>query len=176
MKKIMMAIAGIGLFASCSNPGMKEKDAILSAQQKTLDSIKMEMVKQRTIDSMSDMLMLAAIDRKAQEKPVVVTKVVRSAPKRVERSNTESYAGYSNTPAQPVTQTQPAAYPETPAQPQKKGWSAKAKGAVIGAGAGAVAGAVIHKRQPAVGAVVGGILGAGAGTGIGAVIDKKNGR
>jgi phage tail tape-measure protein len=62
------------------------------------------------------------------------------------------------------------------AQQEKKGWSAKAKGAVIGAGAGAVAGAIIHKRQRGVGAVVGGVLGAGAGTGIGAIIDKKNGR
>ncbi len=56
----------------------------------------------------------------------------------------------------------------------KKGWSPQAKGAVIGAGTGAVAGAVIHKRNRVVGGAVGGAVGAGAGYAIGKHVDNKN--
>lgn len=56
---------------------------------------------------------------------------------------------------------------------KKKGWSNTAKGAVIGAGAGAVAGAVIDKKSSAAGAVIGGLAGAGVGAATGAVIDHK---
>ena len=55
----------------------------------------------------------------------------------------------------------------------KKGWSNKAKGAAIGAGAGAVTGAVVTKDH-AKGAVIGGAVGAGAGYLIGRHKDKKN--
>ncbi len=56
---------------------------------------------------------------------------------------------------------------------EKKKWSPQAKGAVIGAGTGAAAGAIINKRNRAVGGVVGGVVGAGAGYGIGKIIDNK---
>jgi hypothetical protein len=59
---------------------------------------------------------------------------------------------------------------------EKKGWSKAAKGAVIGGAGGAAAGAVINKRNRAVGAVVGGVLGAGVGYGVGRSKDKKDGR
>jgi len=59
---------------------------------------------------------------------------------------------------------------------QKKGWSKAAKGAVIGGAGGAVAGAVINKKNRAVGAVIGGVLGAGGGYVIGRSQDKKDGR
>ena len=57
---------------------------------------------------------------------------------------------------------------------EKRGWSNKAKGAVIGAATGAAAGAVIHKRKRGVGGVVGGVVGAAAGYGIGRHKDKKD--
>lgn len=184
MKKItaITATVGIALLAACNTTGQKEKEMALKAQQQTIDSMKMELVKERVIDSMNEMAALTADVRHFNETPVVVNRVVRSKPKRAARSNNVS-SNNDNTPVytnntvnQPEVQAQPTVYNETPAPTQKKGWSAKAKGAVIGGGAGAIAGAVIHKRQRAVGAVVGGILGAGAGVGIGAVIDKKNGR
>jgi len=56
---------------------------------------------------------------------------------------------------------------------QRKGWSGAAKGAVIGAGVGAISGAVIDKKKPAEGAIIGGLAGAGLGAGTGAVIDDK---
>lgn len=59
---------------------------------------------------------------------------------------------------------------------RKKGWSSAAKGAVIGGVAGAAGGAIINKKNRALGGVVGGVLGAGVGYGIGRGIDKRNGR
>lgn len=59
---------------------------------------------------------------------------------------------------------------------EKKGWSKAAKAVVIGAGSGAVLGAVINKRNRAVGAVIGGVIGGGVGYGIGRKMDKNDGR
>ena len=56
----------------------------------------------------------------------------------------------------------------------KKGWSKKKKGAVIGAGAGAVSGALLNREHRAGGAVVGGAVGAGVGYLIGKRADKRN--
>ena len=56
---------------------------------------------------------------------------------------------------------------------KKKGWSNKAKGAAIGAGVGAVTGAIIDKKHRGAGAVIGGVSGAGVGLGVGAILDHK---
>ncbi|WP_201982059.1 hypothetical protein [Hymenobacter rubidus] len=58
----------------------------------------------------------------------------------------------------------------TPAQAQ---WSPQAKGAVIGGLGGAAAGALINKRNRAVGGVVGGVAGGAIGYGVGKHIDNK---
>ena len=72
-----------------------------------------------------------------------------------------------------VSETQNSAKTTTT---EKKGWSKAAKGTAIGAGAGAVLGAVIHKKNRAVGAVIGGVIGGGGGYVIGRSMDKKDGR
>lgn len=54
----------------------------------------------------------------------------------------------------------------------RKKWSGAAKGAVIGAGVGAVTGAIISKKKGE-GAIIGGLAGAAVGAGTGAVIDGK---
>jgi hypothetical protein len=58
---------------------------------------------------------------------------------------------------------------------QKKGWSNRAKGAVIGGAAGAVGGAIVSKHK-GTGAVIGGVVGAAGGYIIGNEKDKKNNR
>ena len=58
------------------------------------------------------------------------------------------------------------------ATPTRKKWSGAAKGAVIGAGVGAVTGAVISKNKTE-GAIIGGLAGAGVGAGTGAILDDK---
>ncbi|MEJ7830205.1 MAG: YMGG-like glycine zipper-containing protein [Segetibacter sp.] len=72
----------------------------------------------------------------------------------------------SGTASQPTASTTPA---------KKKGWSKAAKGTAIGAGSGAVLGAIISKNKVK-GAVIGGVLGAGGGYTIGRSKDKKDGR
>jgi thiamine pyrophosphate-dependent acetolactate synthase large subunit-like protein len=63
-----------------------------------------------------------------------------------------------------------------PAKARRRGWSKAAKGTAIGAGSGAILGALINKRNRGVGAVIGGLLGGGAGFGIGRGMDRKDGR
>lgn len=58
---------------------------------------------------------------------------------------------------------------------KKKGWSKAAKGTAIGAGSGAIVGAVVSKKKGK-GAIIGGVVGAGAGYIIGRNEDKKDGR
>ena len=58
------------------------------------------------------------------------------------------------------------------AQAQRR-FSPQAKGAVIGGGSGAILGAVINKRNRAVGGIIGGVVGAGAGYAVGKHIDNR---
>ena len=67
-----------------------------------------------------------------------------------------------------VNNQQPAATP--PAVKTRKKWSGAAKGAVIGAGVGAITGAVVSKKKGE-GALIGGLAGAAVGAGTGAIID-----
>ena len=170
-----LALASAAFFASCTTGKFDEdgtaNDGAARAQY-SLDSIKFEMAKQGIIDSMTE---VARVEREAaleeQAAAYAATRTVRSTTRSTGRSaGTSSASSYSNnsyagSASQPVYTA-----------PEKRGWSAKAKGAVIGAGTGAVTGAVINKRDRAKGAIIGGVLGAGAGTGVGAIIDRKNGR
>jgi len=72
--------------------------------------------------------------------------------------------GYSSLHAQTTTKTKTT---------HKKGWSHAKKGAVIGAGAGAVTGAAVSKKRGK-GALIGGAVGAGAGYLFGRHKDKKD--
>ena len=58
----------------------------------------------------------------------------------------------------------------------KKGWSRRAKGALIGGGGGAILGAVIGKHNRLASGAIGGALGAGLGYVIGNELDRKHRR
>ncbi len=94
---------------------------------------------------------------------------------RHKQARESQFDAAQTTNATPAASTSPqtTASPTTETQPKKKGWSNTAKGAVIGAGAGAVAGAVIDHNNRGAGAVIGGLAGAAVGAGTGAVIDHK---
>jgi hypothetical protein len=170
------AFAGLMSLAACNTSAIREKEAALNAQQRRIDSMTLAMTRAHVVDSMNEAL--AQMQYNVQTMPTVqkterVVVYQQSAPRRARRSSSSSYSGYT----QPASYQEPAyQQPVAYQQPRKKGWSAKAKGAVIGAGTGAIAGAVINGRNRGVGAVIGGVLGAGAGTGIGAIIDRRNGR
>ena len=102
-------------------------------------------------------------------KPVVVKPVGTSPQKTttVNNSGSNNSGGGSGN-----TQTTTAEAPVN----QDKGWSDAAKGTAIGAGSGAVLGAVLDKNNRAQGAVIGSAVGAGAGYIIGRHRDKKSGR
>jgi hypothetical protein len=184
MKPIISAVALAGMFslAACNNSALQEKEAALRIQQQQIEMMNLELAKKHVIDSMNEVSRMqytlstmpnaaaatAPAVQYVSQSPRVV--YVRQQPARSTRSR--SYARSSNRTY--AANTQPVVYQQAPAK--KRGWSAKAKGAVIGGAGGAVAGAIINGRNRPVGALIGGILGAGAGTGIGAIIDKKNGR
>lgn len=141
-KKILVLILAALFSFACKNTA-NEAGVAGNPQQATIDSLKMEMdkqkaemAKQKTIDSMN----AVADARAAKQRPVIV----------------------NNTPATAPT-----------AEQKKKGWSGAAKGAVIGAGVGAVSGALIDKDKPGRGAVIGGLAGGGVGAGTGAIIDSE---
>ena len=177
MKTLISTVAIASLFslAACNTSAVKEREMAIIAQQRTIDSMKIVMAKQQVIDSMNEVnALMFSIP--------ATTSVVRAAAPAVRSASRStrarrSYSGQSsNTATTNQASSAPVAVQQAPVETKKKGWSAKAKGAVIGAGTGAVAGAVINKRNRVAGAVIGGILGGGAGTGIGAIIDRKNGR
>jgi len=89
---------------------------------------------------------------------------------------------YHSTPTRRVyhhrtTYVSRSSYPARATVTRRKGWSSAAKGTVIGAGSGAVLGAVLSKDHNRVkGAVIGGAVGAAGGYLYGRHRDKKNRR
>lgn len=59
---------------------------------------------------------------------------------------------------------------------EDKGWSHAAKGTAVGAGTGAIFGAIVNKEHRGQGALIGSVIGAGAGYLIGRKTDKNTGR
>jgi hypothetical protein len=90
---------------------------------------------------------------------------------------TNNPASTSNNKSETTSQgNSNTATPSTTTAPVKdKRISNAAKGTAIGAGSGAVLGAVVSKNNTK-GAIIGGVLGAGAGYIIGRAKDKKSGR
>ena len=100
------------------------------------------------------------------------TALSNSLPKTyaVSNNNTGTRVNSSNNSSGSNTSTNTTT---TTTTTKKKGWSNAAKGTVIGAGSGAIIGAVVSKKKGK-GAIIGGLLGAGAGYVIGNEKDKKN--
>lgn len=171
MNKIISAVLLAGLFSATACSNNQQKEAVLQAQQHTIDSMNAELAKRKVIDSMNEITKTQYVFPQNTTTTATTTTAVAPVATSVSRSTRHSHAAHRSTT---TTRTQPVVYEQAPAK--KKGWSAKAKGAVIGTAAGAAAGAIINKRNRGAGAVIGGVLGAGAGTGVGAIIDKKKGR
>jgi len=144
MKTLYIVLIALSI-VSCQNQSNAD---MKKAKQASIDSMKVEIDKQRVMDSMkTEMAKIKEEQRVESQKEVVVV-------------HQQAANGNSNT-ATTTTTT------------KKKGWSATAKGAVIGAGVGAATGAIVSKKKGE-GAIIGGLAGAALGTGTGAVIDSKN--
>lgn len=176
MKKVLILAAFAGVLASCHSGDTQST----AAKQRTIDSLKSEMAKKEIIDSVTRAVTLAqpvavaqpevpvvqAADRNEYKRPVKTRRHTTRNSGGYTQSQSNQYSGYAASPTSATSTTTTATTKE------RKGWSAKAKGAVIGAGAGAVAGALIDRKKGR-GAIIGGLLGAGSGLGAGAIIDKR---
>jgi len=182
MKKLILSFATASLFFTACNTKEKQTAAAQRVKQATMDSMAYANKQQHTIDSLRALTnatsLEAAVDGPAMT-PIGAPGTKAPTRKKITRVNTE--AGV-NTPANPSTaQTQgqtansegSASGTKTVAPEKKKGLNNAAKGAIIGLGTGAAAGAIIGKENRGKGAVVGGIVGAIGGAVGGAVIDKR---
>lgn len=148
MKQIVLALATVVTLFACNSNSADTAAAVEKAKKETLDSINaVNVAKQQVIDSMN------AIHHSARKGHPV------EAPTRNNYAAPNTVAA-DNTPA-------PA---PAPAPQKKKGWSHTAKGAVVGAGAGAITGAIVNPDRVK-GAAIGAIVGAGVGAGTGAIVD-----
>lgn len=131
---------------ACNTTANKDA-AVLQAKKMTVDSMNAisnaVVEKQKTIDSMRTV---------ANTQEATHPQVVREKTNVVTRT---------------ITTTTDAA-----TVPKKKGLNGVATGALIGAGAGAITGAMVDGKKGE-GAIVGGLIGAAAGAGTGAIIDAK---
>lgn len=153
MKKVFLIIATAGILSAC-NSNSKEQEAMKQqAIAAVKDSLKLDSFKRAEVAQQ-------AAFAKQQEDERVAAKV------REERRTLLLSERNDAAPA-------PRQYSET--QAKKKGWSSAAKGTVIGAGAGALGGVLLDKKDGR-GAIIGGVVGAGTGYLIGRDQDRKSGR
>jgi hypothetical protein len=150
MKKVLMGVAFVSIFAACST----KKDST-----------------QRDMLFLTDTSNLYQSNLRADTALTTPSAPVVVAPTRP-RSTSATRTSSSNR-AVSNTNSGSGTVAAAPA-PAKKGWSKAAKGAAIGGVAGAAAGAIITKSGK--GAIIGGVLGAGGGYIIGRGKDKKDGR
>jgi hypothetical protein len=121
--------------------------------------------KKMAIDSMK-MVMDKQIVKLEKQKSIDSMKLAMTTKKSAARTQkVNQYKMHAN----PMADN--SAQPQMPAA--KKKMSNTTKGALIGAGVGAIGGAIIDKKKPWKGALIGGVVGAVAGAGTGAIIDAK---
>jgi FKBP-type peptidyl-prolyl cis-trans isomerase len=143
MKQIFLALATSTILFACHNGA--DQEAIEAAKQEAVDSVNTAAaIKQQVLDS------IKADKEAARER--------RAA--SASAAQTQSSSSSNNSTAATTTTTE-----------KKKGWSHTAKGAVVGAGAGAITGAIVNKNDRVKGAAIGTLIGAGAGAGTGAIVD-----
>ncbi|WP_242689044.1 glycine zipper 2TM domain-containing protein [Pedobacter sp. SYSU D00535] len=170
MKTAVIAFAmATTLFAACNNnakvnpevAAVRDSVKLLQYSMQALkDSIRIDSFERAAAVEKERLAVAAAAAQVQQQKAAARTRVV--------------YA--SNTPRRTyVKGVSESYYYDQPQVQRKKGWSAAAKGAVIGAGAGAVTGILIDKKD-ARGGIIGAVVGAGTGYAIGRAKDRKTGR
>ncbi|MFA4870498.1 MAG: YMGG-like glycine zipper-containing protein [Pedobacter sp.] len=151
MKRIFFVLISGIILSACSN----------NAKQEAL-------IKQQTIAAIKDSLKLDSF-----KKAEVVAK--EKEEQRLAQAKEEQRILLLSEKNEAAARSASASNNETSAPAKKKGWSQAAKGAVIGAGAGALGGVIVDKKDGR-GAAIGGVIGAGAGYLIGRDQDRKSGR
>ncbi len=158
MKNIIIAIALVTGFAACNSKNQETRDIQLMTDSSAYNN---------------DMYSDTSAGKEIVETPALPASSAKSV---APRAHTSSNGGSSTNSSGAASANSANTQTTTQTTTKKKGWSSAAKGAVIGAGAGAIGGAVISKKKPVKGAVIGGVVGAAGGYIIGKDIDKKKGR
>ena len=158
MKRILLGFAFAAIVAGCNN----NANEVASANA-VRDSIRIADEKAK-LDSFQN----AELAEKAAA--VAVAKERASS-----RSTTRSTSSRSTSNRQGYISDNGNVVYTTPEEAKKRGWSAAAKGAVIGGVVGAGTGILVDKKDGR-GAAIGGIVGAGTGYVIGRSKDKRTGR
>lgn len=183
MTRKLLAITFAAIFAACNSNPKTSTETTTSLSGDTAGFRNNSMADQGQVielKGVSDTIVTGSGDRYVKVDPNQPAQTVKTSttPRRSTarrttkssgRSSSGGYSGSGNSGGGGYG-TQTASTPE-----RKKGWSKAAKGAVIGAGAGAVGGAIISKKK-GLGAVVGGVVGGAGGYIIGRNKDKKDGR
>ncbi|MCE7064544.1 YMGG-like glycine zipper-containing protein [Dyadobacter sp. CY326] len=151
MNKLPISIISAAIFLASCNGGADKEAALLKEKQFAIDSMKLVMEKKAIVDSMNTVM------------------AKREAAKQAEGVRAEEKDAKVD---QAVASNNVAVSPAPAATRRKKGWNHMAKGAVVGAGTGAVTGALVNKNR-AEGAIVGTLIGAGVGTATGALVDNS---
>ena len=178
MKQILSVLAITAVLASCSsNPktGTEVTKDVVTTDTAGLYNDKNRVM---NVDGLNDTTVTTVTTTTVTKggaasvvaAPIVAAPVKKTARSTARRSTSRSTSRDGNYNSGSGTSTQPA---EPVAR--RRGWSKAAKGTVIGAGSGAVIGAVVSKKKGK-GAIIGGVLGAGVGYGIGRSKDKRDGR
>lgn len=196
MKKIVFVFAIIAVFMGCqSNPKIGTDTATTSTKSDTATlnhNAFTDKAREVQLNGVNDTIVSSdgntyvKLKPKEAEPATVKVAEINNKPKaqhsssRARRaSSVGSGAGTSKSENSTVSNGTGSGRIDTAATPtpvtKKKGWSKAAKGAVIGAGSGAAAGAILTKKKGK-GAIIGGIIGATGGYIIGRGKDKKDGR
>lgn len=159
MKRMAIIFALAAIFAACNNNSKTSAEFKQEALQQVRDSLRLdsfERAEARKIEIAEERQRILALQATQPVRERVVY-ASNAAPRR------RTYVkGVSET----YTNSQPT---------KKRGWSHAAKGAAIGAGAGAITGVIVDKKD-ARGAIIGGVVGAGTGYVIGRAKDRRTGR
>ncbi len=190
MKNFLLSIAIITGFAACNNTPKQDDSRDI---QLLTDSTSYHNNFYSDTSSTVNNAAMPTIEPKTEQRIITVTKHIIYTPAK---TVTPAPVYQPDVNTAPATTTLPSNNPvatsttdntvqtgngtETSTEPvatttqteKKKGWSSAAKGAAIGAGAGAIGGAIIAKKK-GLGAVVGGVVGAAGGYIIGKDMDKR---
>jgi len=163
MKSILIVLAITLNFVACKSKNETNKDVVgIDSAYKTnmlADTARIEALAPGTTKKVVE----------TRNPDGTVTKVTTTSSNN---NKTSSATKTSTATTAPVASTGTGTTTTTTA---KKGWSSRAKGAVIGGVGGAVVGAAVSKKKGK-GAIIGGVVGAAGGYIIGNEKDKKDGR
>jgi len=148
---VMLLAMSVGLLTACGNASGEKQDVLAQemAEKRVNDSLKLDSFKRAEAAKAALAEQEAAKSYSKKESNVIPT------------TNTSNVIHAS---------------PEAVEEQKKKGWSDAAKGTAIGAGVGAIGGALIDKDKPGRGAAIGAAVGGGSGYAIGRKSDRESGR